>query len=436
MSAVAQAVVATVPVQDNPRGVAVDPGLNKIYVVNNCGNDPQCNGPGTVTVIDGTTLSTQNFTVGYRPYYAQVNPVSHKIYISNSCGSDPSCNSLGTVTVVDGLTLATHTVAAGASAGPMAVDSITGKVYVDNFCGTDPTCTNFAGTITVIDETTLATQTVTVGSNPADVAVDTTDVILDINGYFAAPGAQTYQFYSLPPCRLLDTRNNQHGGTLQPGVERDYIIAGHCGIPTTATAYSFNVTVVPTTGKLDYLTVWPKGEMRPNVSTLNDPTGTVVANAAIVPAGANNATAFYASAQPTDLILDVNGYFAPAGTGGLSLYPVAPCRVLDTRNVGTGQPFQGTYNSPNGIEVLTSPCAPPSTSKAFVFNATVVPPFELPYLTLWPHGRSQPNVSTLNAADGAITSNMAIVPTNDGSINAYAAALTQLILDISGYFAP
>jgi hypothetical protein len=275
------------------------------------------------------------------------------------------------------------------------------------------------------------------GNNSVSVYVtDTTDLILDINGYFAAPGAQTYQFYSLPPCRLLDTRNNQHGGTLQPGVERDYIIGGHCGIPTTATAYSFNVTVVPTTGKLDYLTVWPKGEMRPNVSTLNDPTGTVVANAAIVPAGANNATAFYASAQPTDLILDVNGYFAPAGTGGLSLYPVAPCRVLDTRNVGSGQPFMGTYNSPNGIDVLTSPCAPPSTSKAFVFNATVVPPSQLPFLTLWPHGQSQPNVSTLNAADGAITSNMAIVPTNDGSINAYAAALTQLILDISGYFAP
>ena len=35
-----------------------------------------------------------------------------------------------------------------------------------------------------------------------------------------------------------------------------------------------------------------------------------------------------------------------------------------------------------------------------------------------------------------ITSNMAIVPTGDGMIDAYAAALTQLILDISGVFAP
>ena len=50
--------------------------------------------------------------------------------------------------------------------------------------------------------------------------------------------------------------------------------------------------------------------------------------------------------------------------------------------------------------------------------------------------RSQPVVSTLNAFDGAITSNMAIVPTVNGKIDAYASGTTQLILDISSYFAP
>ena len=44
--------------------------------------------------------------------------------------------------------------------------------------------------------------------------------------------------------------------------------------------------------------------------------------------------------------------------------------------------------------------------------------------------------STLNAIDGAITSNMAIVPNSDGSTDAFASNLTQLILDISSYFAP
>ena len=60
----------------------------------------------------------------------------------------------------------------------------------------------------------------------------------------------------------------------------------------------------------------------------------------------------------------------------------------------------------------------------------------MPCLTLWPNDELRPGVSTLNAYDGFITSNMAIVPTTNGSIDAYAQKLTQLLLDISGYFAP
>jgi hypothetical protein len=157
--------------------------------------------------------------------------------------------------------------------------------------------------------------------------------------------------------------------------------------------------------------------------------GTVVANAAIVPAGSENATAFYAHSNSTDLLLDVDGYFAAPGTGGLSHVSGAPCRVLDTRQSG------GSFVGEKTVNVVGSACAPPSSAAAYIFNATVVPPGPMLFLTLWPDGEQQPTVSTLNAEDGFITSNMAIVPTNNGSIDAYAYALTQLILDISGYLA-
>src|SRR5208283_2948080 len=110
-------------------------------------------------------------------------------------------------------------------------------------------------------------------------------------------------------------------------------------------------------------------------------------------------------------------YFAAPGTGGYSFYPAAPCRVYDSRN-NNGQPFSGERT----VNVVGSPCAPPSSA--------------LGYLTLWPDSEGMPVVSTLNAYDGFITSNMAIVPNINGSIDSYAAGLTQLILDISGYFAP
>ena len=268
---------------------------------------------------------------------------------------------------------------------------------------------------------------------------DTANVILDINGYFAPVSGSTLEFYPLPPCRVADTRDPSKPSGLGPpsltgGQPRDFPIlnAASCNIPSGAAAYSLNLTVVPH-GGLGYLTVWPTGQNRPTVSTLNDALGNVIANAAIVVAGTGKEVSAYAT-DNTDLIIDINGYFAPAGSGGLSLYAVPPCRVIDTRHVGSGQPFSGTLNPP--VDVGGSVCGTPATARGYVFNATVVPTGALGYLTLWPDGQQQPVVSTLNAQDGFVASNMAIVPSTNGKVDAYANGLTQLILDISGYFAP
>ncbi len=268
-------------------------------------------------------------------------------------------------------------------------------------------------------------------------ASETTDVILDIDGYFAPANTDTYQFYPLPPCRIVDTRgaNGPLGGPyLQAQQSRDFPILTSSCIPAGVSpqAYSLNVTVVPHPAgqQLGYLTVWPKGQTQPTVSTLNNYTATVVANAAIVPAGTGGDIEVYPN-NSTDLLIDINGYFAAPGSGGLSLYPAAPCRALDTRQ-NNGQPVQGELT----VNITGSVCAPPRNAQAFVLNATVVPPGPMPYLTLWPDGENQPNVSTLNAYDSFVTSNMSVLPSSNGSIDAYTAAPSHLILDISGYFAP
>ena len=168
-----------------------------------------------------------------------------------------------------------------------------------------------------------------------------TDVIIDINGYFAAPSSNTLQFYTLPPCRVLDTRtaNGAFGGPAIPGsTSRSFVIPNSaCNVPTGASAYSFNVTVVPHAG-LGYLTAWPTGQPQPYVSTLNSLDGTILANAAIVPAGANGAVSFFAS-DTTDLVVDINGYYAAPNTGGLNFYNLAPCRLVDSR--GATAPLGG-----------------------------------------------------------------------------------------------
>ena len=121
---------------------------------------------------------------------------------------------------------------------------------------------------------------------------DATDLIIDISGYFAplgSPGALS--FYPLSPCRVADTRS--YGGfsgdfgppSITGGTARDFpMLSSACGIPTAAQAYSLNMTAWPP-GPMQYMTVWPVGQVFPTVSTLNSPNGQVVANAAIVPAG-------------------------------------------------------------------------------------------------------------------------------------------------------
>ncbi|MGA3213240.1 MAG: Ig-like domain-containing protein, partial [Terriglobales bacterium] len=254
-------------------------------------------------------------------------------------------------------------------------------------------------TLNSLDGRTKANAAIVPAGTSGAVSVyvnNTTNVVLDINGYFEPSNTSTLQFYPLTPCRVADTRKATGplgGPELVAATERDFpILSSTCSIPDTAKAYSLNFTAIPPTGgTLAYLTVWPQGETKPLVSTLNDPTGTVVANAAIVPAGTSGGVAVYPS-DATNLAIDVNGYFAAPGTGGLQLYTLTPCRVLDTRKT-TG----AFSNTTLVVNVVGSACAPPSTAQGYVFNATVVPTGDLGYLTLWPDGETQPVVSTLNA---------------------------------------
>lgn len=191
-----------------------------------------------------------------------------------------------------------------------------------------------------------------------------------------------------------------------------------------------NFTAVPKSA-LGFLTTWPTGQPQPLVSTLNAPTGAVTANAAIVPVGDSGSVSVFVT-HDTDLVIDIDGYFAPPLPGGLSLFNLPGCRVLDTRIPADASPFNGERD----VNVVSSGCSAPLAAKAFALNATVVPPGPLGFLTLWPQGNPQPLVSALNATDGTVTSNLAIVPTTNGSVSAFASNLTHLVLDISGYFAP
>ncbi len=267
-------------------------------------------------------------------------------------------------------------------------------------------------------------------------ASETTHVIIDVNGYFAPPAVQGLAFYPLMPCRLADTRT---GSGMAAGDTRTFPIPSSVcsGIPASAQAFSLNITAVPS-GTLTYLSAWPSGQPRPVASTLNSLDGRVVANAAIVPAGTNGAINIFAS-DATDVVLDINGYFAPPGeNGALYFYPATPCRVVDTR--GATGPFGAPSMAGNytrSFAIPNSNCGISPAALAYSLNLTVVPPAPLTYLTTVPMGAPMPLVSTLNSFNATVVANAAIVLAGSGgAISVYVSNTTDLIIDANGYFAP
>jgi hypothetical protein len=132
--------------------------------------------------------------------------------------------------------------------------------------------------------------------------------------HFAVPPGGT-GFFTLPPCRLVDTRNpaGPYGGpALAGGSLRAFDLAGQCGIPPTVKAVSLNVTVAAPTGSGD-LRLFQGGIAAPNTSAISFPAGRTLANNAVIGITQDgHGTLDVLADMPSgvvDLILDVNGYF-------------------------------------------------------------------------------------------------------------------------------
>src|SRR5262249_52552413 len=137
----------------------------------------------------------------------------------------------------------------------------------------------------------------------------------------AAEAAGPYQFFSVTPCRIVDTRGPTGvtgGPALTSFVSRNFPIdvsPAACGVPATAKAAVLNVTFV--TPMLDgYLTIWPYNTAQALVSNITaGGGGPAIAKGAIVPLTTDpsfNVSVLYGTAGPVGtahVIFDVTGYF-------------------------------------------------------------------------------------------------------------------------------
>ncbi|HZF13106.1 MAG TPA: glycoside hydrolase family 44 protein [Thermoanaerobaculia bacterium] len=127
-------------------------------------------------------------------------------------------------------------------------------------------------------------------------------------------GTPAAAFYTVTPCRLLDTRNptGPYGGpALAANGERTWNLAGQCGIPAAAQAVAINLTITSPTQGGD-LRVFPGGSV-PVVSFLNWSAGQIRTNNAVLPLSTDGNAAFSVHLDmgggTAQLLADVVGYF-------------------------------------------------------------------------------------------------------------------------------
>ncbi len=279
-----------------------------------------------------------------------------------------------------------------------------------------------------------------------------TDIVVDITGYYAPPSATGLYFHPLPkPVRLLDTRPGASacftpGAPLQGNTDTSQIGTTTCDgvlIPAGALALTGNATTVSPQAN-GFLTLYPSNSARPLIASANFQPGVNLNSPFMVGLSPSGQFNIYV-ASTTDLVVDVTGYYSTQlndsnGPGLLFNALSGPTRLLDTR---AGQQACFTPSTPMTggtayLQTATGACSHiPAAAQAVVGNATAINATANGYLTFWPSNANQPFIATSNYRTGITFNRHFTVGLGaDGAFKRFAASTTDLVIDVTGFFAP
>lgn len=251
-----------------------------------------------------------------------------------------------------------------------------------------------------------------------------THLVADLAGYYGTGAGAG--FTALPPNRVLDTR--QSGPRPGPGTTRVVDLTGH--VPESATAVTFNLTAVGPTAPT-YVTAWPTGSARPTASNVNLPAGETRPNLVTVAVGPGQQVSLYNDSGSTNLIVDLTGFYTPEY--GAAFLPLAPERVLDTRN-GTG--VRAGPVGPDQAVVLDLIGKVPAAATGVAMNLTGLGATAPTVVTAWEAAGDVPLASTLNLVPGRAIPNAAVIAFGSSRMVSFHnnAGSVHLLGDLAGVF--
>lgn len=266
-------------------------------------------------------------------------------------------------------------------------------------------------------------------------------LIVDVFGYFEQTGSSTSgRLIGVDPSRVFDTRPGlpPAGPKLKVDANDTFTVdvTGTNNVPETGvSAVVMNITAVNADGG-GFVTVYPDGQDQPTTANINVSTRTLTRpNTVIMPVGTDGRINIFTSTS-TFLVGDVFGYFtddtAEDTDDGL-LVPVFPTRLLDTRELGEGNPVPADDTVDFAV---TGQVGIPSTANAVIFNLAGVNG-QPGFVTAYPNEITRPGTANLNVPGPTTNiSNLAVVPLDEpsGRITLYSEVGAHLVVDTAGYF--
>jgi hypothetical protein len=282
-------------------------------------------------------------------------------------------------------------------------------------CGTSPPTASNVNYRTDDDVPNLVVVKIGDGGSVCITTFSQSHLVVDLSGYHAPGGGG---FVPIFPVRIKDTRTTTR--VHADGVVSVPVVGVVTGPEANGAVFNITVTNPEAPG---FVTAYACDHSRPLASNLNYVAGQTVANLAMLGLGKDGSLCLYSSA-PTDVIVDITGYFMP--NTGLGFKGITPTRILDTR--------PGVRL--NATETRTVPLAGlPDGTVGVVANVTATNTAAPGYLTVFPCGQTPPNASNVNYTQEDTVPNLVALGVGDQkSICVYSFAPTDIIVDITGFY--
>lgn len=126
-------------------------------------------------------------------------------------------------------------------------------------------------------------------------------------------------------------------------------------------------------------------------------------------------------------------------------FTIAPCRVLDTRNIGGAVSAGTTFDfevrgTPGASQGGSAGCGVPTRSTAVILNLVAIIPSSAGHVVLWPYGTTQPTTSVLNTSSGETNNDGLFSPLaedDDYDLSLKGVGVSaNYVIDIVGYTVP